>query len=229
MDSQLIRLFSPDGAITKAHGGTLFVDEVEYLTPQAQYRLLRLIDDGLLINGVSSEPAPVSVRVLAGSGASLRSPAADGSFRTDLYYALSAVSLELPSIDGCFNETERWAEYYIRMFCDQYSRNVNLTRTARTAISRYSWEGGLAELKSFCRRLVISSPKLIADENMVQQLLPNKLSSGSKSLYDAESGSEAARLSSLLEMYGGNRTIVAEKMGVSKTTLWRRLKKYGLQ
>jgi len=226
-EQQLSRLFGDHpntlekGLAMRAHTGILFIDDVELLGEQAQYRLYKLITEGQVYCD-GAPPTPVNLRIITGTQVNLWKLVQEGGFRQDLYFLLSTLVLHLPTM-----EAEHWANLFIQQYCARHYRYLNLTKGARLAIAQYKWDGGLVELNSFCERLVITAPQRTVDEALVNRLLRQNLQireHPERFVRDPE----ANRLAKLLEEFGGNRTKVAEVLGISKTTLWRRMKNLGL-
>lgn len=233
-EAQLSALFGGAGRpcpIAAAENGTVFLDEIELLSPQAQFRLEYLLQNGLFLE-VDAEPRAIDVRVLAGTAASLNERVQQGLFRSGLFYLLSTLRLDIPALEGCPIEIGNWFTYYIEKASRQYSRYLRITKSARSSIVTYPWHGGHAELAAFCRRAVISAPKHVLDEATVLRLLKEITPAAAQQSGPAASSvvsTEVARLKALLEKYDGNRQLIAEEMHISVTTLWRRMKKYNLR
>ncbi len=216
-----------DGAVQLASGGTLFIDEIDKLTPECQSRLLQLVCNGQLVSGGHSQP--VDVRVICGSGTDLEKLCGNGRFRRDLLLAISVNSLHIPPLAGCPNAIFKWSTYYLEKYCSQYGRFNVFTKPAKRLLAAQPWSEGHIELQVFCRLCAREATRRALDEATVARLL--KASSGSREIparHEPSSGGEKAQIQSLIDKYGGDRALIAEEMQMSKTTLWRRMKKYGL-
>lgn len=212
-----------------AQDGTLYLSHVECLPTEAQYKLYNLIHGCFMHNG-SNEPMAANVRVLASSAINLAARVEKGEFRSDLYYELSALSLALPPLRRCREDIIGWVEYYMGEWEKQYKRYIHLTKGAQEFILNYDWPGNLDQLNNICKRIVLLAEKRRVDEVFVRQqlaLVTPKILPGTEKvvLYKDEQG---VQLAELLRKYGGNRAKVAEELGISKATLWRRIKKYGI-
>lgn len=212
-----------------AQDGTLYLSHIEELPFEAQYKILNLIRSKFLHNG-SNRPISTNVRVIASSTASLASRVERGEFRSDLFYALSALSLDLLPLRRRREEILGWVEFYLDEWQEQYKRYVHLTQGAMQFLQRYDWPGNLSQLSSVCERIVLLTEKRSIDEvflrRQLEQVTPKTMPDSDRAvIYRDERGIEIAEL---LRRYGGNRERVAAELGISKTTLWRHMKKYGI-
>lgn len=219
------------GAVLSANGGTLFIDDIERLSPQAQYRLFRLASENVLLRD-GMEPLTVNLQLIVGAQEDLKTMLERGEFREDLYYYLVSYQLDIPDLKGNINEISNFVTYYIEMYCQRYARFIHVNRAALNMIACQPWTGGHAELMSFCRRLVVGATKRVIDETIAQQFLqsalPEMVISSPVESRQQVADAELARLTDLIEKYDGNRRLMADEMRISTTTLWRRLKKYNL-
>ncbi|WP_101910346.1 sigma 54-interacting transcriptional regulator [Marasmitruncus massiliensis] len=223
---------SRKGIISSAHGGTIFLNGVEYLSPSCQYRLLCLLKDGVVISDGEQRPLPVDVRVIACAGNDLPVLVQNGEFSKELFYALNSLYLDIPPLRERPEDILMWVERYMKLFCDRYKRYISLTAGAKKKLQSCMWEGNLNQLSSFFERIVLTAPHRSVDENFIDHLYcqmypiirPVKTSAVSVIYKDPE----AAVISELLEKYKGSRTDVARELGISTTTLWRKIKKYDI-
>lgn len=241
-DEQLIGLFglvdrlqpqnSIKGVIASAHGGTVFLNGVEHLSIASQYRLLCLLSDGVVISNGEQRPLPVDVRVIACAGSDFPVLVQDGKFLKELFYALNNLYLSISPLRERPEDILMWIERYMQLFCDRYKRYISLTAGARKKLQGYLWEGNLNQLSSFFERIVLTAPHRSVDENFIDHLYcqmypivrPVKTAAASVVYKDPQ----AAVISELLEKYKGSRTNVARELGISTTTLWRKIKKYDI-
>ena len=226
-DKQIANLFGTrevTGAIISANGGTLYLDEIEHLIPQAQYRLSMLISENILIRD-EMDPVPVNVRLILGSQTGLKDRTAIG-FDDTLYYSVVPLSIDMPLFIGCPTEIGNWVRYFLDKYSFQHSRHIRVTNGAWDTIMSYPWEGGLAQMQSFSHMAAATSPKRTLDEATVKRFL--NISDSVAATATEDDSPEAVRLKSLFNKYNGNRTLIAKEMNISITTLWRKLKKYNI-
>ncbi len=213
-----------------ARDGTLYLSHIEALSPELQYKLLSLLRGRFLHNG-STRPASTSIRIIASSDANLIAFVERGEFRSDLYYALNVLSLEVPPLRKMEEDVLVWVDFYLDQWQEKYQRYVSLTQGARDLLRSYDWPGNLNQMESLCQRVVLLTEKRSVDEvflrRQLDQMAPRVLpDTGQVVVYREQ---KAVQIAQLLEKHGGNRQKVAQELGVSTTTLWRYIKKYGIE
>ena len=218
-----------DSYAEMAQGGTLYLSHVEMLPLETQYKLLCLIRGRFLHNG-PSRPVAANVRVIASTAVNLISRVEKGEFRSDLYYALNVLSLEVLPLRRRRADILGWMVLYLDEWQKKYKRYVHLTQGARNYLLDYDWPGNFDQLCSVCERLVLLTQKRNIDEVFLRQQLEQvtpRLLPGTEQivLYKDQ---KAVEIAALLKKHHGNRQKVADELGVSKTTLWRYLKKFNI-
>lgn len=212
-----------------ARDGTLYLAHVEALSFELQYKLLGLMQGKFLHNG-SNQPITCNVRVIASTESNLISCVEEGSFRSDLYYALTVLQIEIPPVRQNRGNILKWVDYCLENWQNRYKRYVHLTNGARKYLQEYNWPGNLHQINCICERIVLMTEQRSVDEvfllRQMEQMTP-RISAETKQviLFKDE---KAAEIADLLKKHGGNRQKVADELGVSKTTLWRYMKKYGI-
>ena len=154
-----------------------------------------------------------------------------GEFRSDLYYALSVLSMELLPLRRRRADIMGWVDHLLDDWQEKYKRYVHLTQGARAFLSEYDWPGNLNQVNNVCERIVLLTEKRNIDEGFVRRQLEQvtpKLLPGSERLV-LYKDQKAVQITELLRKYNGNREKVAAELGVSKTTLWRYIKKYAIE
>lgn len=228
--NQTTRKDTPACMAELAQDGTLYLDHVEVLTPELQYKLYNLIRGHLLHNG-SNRPTSAKVRVIASTDVNLAVWVEDGKFRSDLYYTLSALSLEVPPLRKRREDIPSLAEAYIKEWQRKYKRYVHLTQDALKFMQSYNWPGNLDQLNNVCERIVLLTEKRDVNEVFVrkqlEQVAPKHLRGSEKIVLYKDP--KAVELAELLRKHNGNRAAAAADLGISKTTLWRYIKKYGVE
>lgn len=234
MDTMLFGTFSSKKEaaptlVETAQDGTLFLDNVEELSPELQFKLFRLVQGIFLHNG-STRPQKVNVRVVASTQTNLITKVENGSFRADLYYSLNALGIHMKPLRERREDILDWAEIYLARWRERYDRPVYLTQGAKDYLKAYDWPGNLNQVNSVCEQIVLLSERKNVDEGFlrrqIERLTP-KMLPGTHELvvYRDE---RAVEIAELLKQHHGNRQKVADALGVSKTTLWRYIKKYGI-
>lgn len=216
-----------DSYAEMAQDGTLYLSHVEMLPLETQYKLLCLIRGHFLHNG-PSRPAAAHVRVIASTSVNLITRVEKGEFRSDLYYALSVLTVEVLPLRRRRGDIEGWMHRYLDEWQEKYKRYVSLKQGAWQYLREYEWPGNLDQLYSICERLVLLTQKRNIDETFLreqlEQMVPRLLPGTEQVVLYQDR--RAVELAALMKKHKGNRQKVAEELGVSKTTLWRYLKKY---
>ena len=213
-----------------ATDGTLYLNNIEMLSKESQYKILNLIRGKFMHNG-SHRVSFIKVRVIASTSTNLVARVEKGEFRQDLYYALSSLSTEIPPIRHQKEYTLYWFNHYIDQWQKQYKRYIHMTQGALRFVQEYDWPGNLEQMASVTERIVLLTEKRSIDEafvkKQIEQILPDILPGTEKVVLYKDK--EAVRIAELLKKHGGNREKVAAELGISKTTLWRHIKKYGIE
>ncbi len=223
-------------AFSRAQQGTLVIYHIEKLALSVQYRLLRVITRRQLASYGDSEVMQlVDVRVIAYSPLSIQTCLAEGYLRPDLYYIFATFCLEVSPLHERKRDVALLLDKYLDSYLRMYSHYHVLTDGARKALLDYPWEGQETQLKAFCECMVLTVGKRVISEDFVRSLLQTLY--GEKDPEEAEepSGSretrqerERLRIEDALSRHNGNRAQAARELGVSTTTLWRRMKKYSI-
>lgn len=214
----------------QAKDGTLYLSHVEALQPDTQYKLLQLVRGRFLHNG-PNQAEEIDVRVIASTDVNLAARVEKGEFRRDLYYALSVLSLELAPLRHRPLDVVDLFQRQLGEWQERYKRYVHLTEGAIQFIREYDWPGNLDQINNLCERVVLLTEKRSIDEvflrKQLEQVTPQFLPGTEKVVVYKDK--KAAELSELLKKYGGNREKVCAELGISKATLWRYMKKYGIE
>lgn len=238
---QVDRLFgNPDaedesmkkGVLAIGDHGTIVISEIEKLSLLCQYRLYRAIRYDSLIQNDLERSQTLDNRIIAITGADLYQYVEQGRFRQDLYYLLNSLTVEIPPLRKRPQDIRAIVEDCRVRFTKRYARFPKIAEDAMEALAGFGWQGNEIQLESFCERLFLTSPKKTITSDYVYFLLDTlypvkeRISEdGTTVIYQHP---EAARLTELLEKHQGNRSAVAKELGISTTTLWRRMKKYGV-
>ena len=238
---QVDRLFgNPDaedesmkkGALAIGDHGTIVISEIEKLSLLCQYRLYRAIRYDSLIQNDLERSQTLDNRIIAVTGADLYQYVEQGRFRQDLYYLLNSLTVEIPPLRKRPQDIRAIVEDCRVRFTKRYARFPKIAEDAMEALAGFGWQGNEIQLESFCERLFLTSPKKTITSDYVYFLLDTlypvkeRISEdGTTVIYQHP---EAARLTELLEKHQGNRSAVAKELGISTTTMWRRMKKYGV-
>lgn len=216
------------GRFQAADGGTLFLDEISSTSLNFQADLLRVLQDGRITPLGSNRSSVLDVRIVAAGNTELSRLVQDGNFREDLYYRLNVVKISLPPLRERKQDIPLLADHFIRQFNLRKDRNVQgLSRDALAFLMDYPFPGNVRELENIIEFAFITCK----GPDICLEHLPGDLLQGIDRPQSALSGAEqeeAEKIRALLQQYPDSRPKAARAMGVSRTTLWRKMKKYGI-
>jgi transcriptional regulator with GAF, ATPase, and Fis domain len=228
------------GRFEMAHGGTIFLDDVDDVPPAVQVKLLRVIQERVVERVGGTRTIPVDVRVITGSKRSLRRMVADGKFREDLFYRLNVLPIWLPPLRERREDIPVLTEHFMSRFFEQSGRTPVLSETVSQLLQGYSWPGNVRELENACERLAqtctcdrvrsICMPASILFQTRTDQPLPADSCDPSHpvSLDDRLHDVEANLITWALRASGGNKSKAAELLQIKRSTLGDRIRRLGL-
>ena len=233
-EEQRSMIFGERGAALQCQGGTLLIRDVERLTPDNQYRLYQLIRFKVCHGSDIAQLRKVDVRVMATVEAPLIQLMQTGKISEDLYYLLSGLELRVPPLRERREDLQVKIETTLQECCERYGRYHILTKGAKEILLAYSWPGNLFQIESYCERLILMAGKRSIDEIAVRSLFEElypavEESSGTPSESEPARSREELRIRETLALCGGSREQTAAELGISKATLWRKMKKYGIE
>lgn len=202
-----------------AHGGTIFLDEIGEVSPSLQSRLLRVLEEREVMRIGSNRILPVNIRIIAATNLDLWDMVNKKIFREDLYYRLNILELYIPPL----KMRKKDIPLLVARFLSEYRTDLEeeeIVKISRHPIfSEYEWPGNIRELKNIVERFSV----LYNGEVDVNSLLDNIFNK--KQIKRVHLLSEYEEIRTVLKDVRGNRTEAAKKLGISRTTLWRKLKK----
>lgn len=221
------------GLFEAAEGGTLFLDEVAEMPLLMQVKLLRVLQERELMRVGSTVPVPIDVRIVAASNRDLKQAVDDGEMRNDLYFRLNVVTLSLPPLRDRREDIPFLAYYFLRKFSTLMKLKVReISAEAMKRLVEYDYPGNIRELSNFIERGVVLSQS----EELDIEHLPQSLGSLTVRVFAPEKAAlpstlqdqEKEHILNILEMTDGNRTEAAKMLGIDRVSLWRKLKKLGI-
>jgi len=219
------------GLFESANGGVIFLDEIGDLSPAAQAKLLRVLQDHQIRRIGSSVSRQIDVRVIAATHRDLRKMVRDGQFREDLYYRLAVVELTLPPLANRREDLPLLERYFVERFAAQYQKPiVGITRRAQGLMATYPWPGNIRELES-----VIGNACMMVDGKFIDTRdLPERLRtpvSGDSVDESLLSLDEVQRrhVMRVLDRVGGNKARAAEILGLGRATIYQLLSRIKLE
>ncbi len=220
------------GRFELADNGTIFLDEISEMTLQMQSQILRVIQEGTFERLGESVTRKTDVRIIAATNINLEEAIKEGKFRRDLFYRLSVLPIEVPSLRKRRDDIPLLVDYFIRKFAFAYKKKVlGIDDNALDILTNWSWAGNVRELENSIEYAVIKSK---GDAQLSIQNLPTRIKAQipnhkqeNNTIVSIEAGSN--QIIELLNTHKWNKTKVAEILGVDRTTLWRRLKSLGIE
>lgn len=216
------------GLFEAAHTGTIFLDEVGEMPVSLQTRLLRVLQEREILRIGATEPIPIDVRVIAATHRDLKAQVAAGAFRSDLYYRLNILGLSLPALRDRLEDLPM----LFANLLDKVATRVGLPATPVAAVARevlahgtaYAWPGNVRELENIVERLVVHGNELDRGPGALQSLVPEWFEHAPVlTLSDQSREAGVRHVRDVLAACGGDRALACERLGISRTTLWRRL------
>jgi transcriptional regulator with PAS, ATPase and Fis domain len=220
----------PEGKFVHAHGGTLFLDEVGDMPMATQAKLLRVLQEKEVEPLGSSRVKKVDVRVIAASSVDLRQMVSMRRFRSDLYYRLSVLPIELPPLRERIGDLEALCDHILEEIARRSGRpQRELTPTALAVLSAYGWPGNIRELSNILEQVTLNSnsPRLTAEEfTLVLPRIAASSRGGERptlKLADIVADAERGAIRSALAAAEGKKILAAELLGISRATLYQKL------
>jgi DNA-binding NtrC family response regulator len=217
------------GRFEQADGGTLFLDEIGNIPLHLQAKLLRAIQNRSIVRVGGSKAIPVNIRLICATNMDLETLVREGRFREDLYYRINTVHIALPPLRERKEDIVPLAQIFRERFAAKYHRSLTgISDDAAEALKEYRWSGNIRELQNSIEKAVILSD---GTELSVRDLdFSTSLRSGrnDKGAPVIPSEAEESLVRDAMERTGGNISAAAKLLGVSRPTLYAKLKKYGL-
>lgn len=238
------------GKLEQADGGTLFLDEVGDMSPMTQAKLLRVLQDQTFERVGGNTPIKVDVRIIAATNHDLKQLVAEGLFRSDLYFRLSVVTIQLPPLREREDDLRILAEYFLRRYSEEFGKHIrSIAPETLEALNRYRWPGNVRELQSVMKQSLLTARGnvLLPDflpplgdggdgfasaggpEFLSERFVAERLEAGTDNLYsEAIAITERQLFRQVLTHTGGNQLKAATLLGISRVTLRSKLKSLGI-
>lgn len=222
------------GRLAIANKGTLFFDEVCNLSQAMQVKLLRVLQEKEYEPLGSNRTMQMDIRILAATNRDLGKKVKQGTFRQDLYFRLNVVKINLPPLVARKEDIPLLVRHFIEQFNALQGRRINrCSDKAISALMKYNFPGNVRELENAIEHaFVLCTSEIIQFEDLPQDIISWVNSPENKKENDDElnvlKNGEAEIIRKILNSNKGNRTLTAKKLGVSRNTLWRKMKRYGI-
>jgi DNA-binding NtrC family response regulator len=220
------------GYCERAGKGVLFLDEVAELLPKLQAKLLRLIEDRSFHRVGGEQPIPFKARLICATNADISANVREGKFREDLYYRVNVLSLRVPPLRERVDDIEWLIDKFFVEFAERMEGNaVAVSALGFEAARQHPWPGNVRELKNRIERSVaLASSRWIMPGDLFPEREPTPLPLEEviAPLFAARGAAEKRHIERALEVTGGAILPAAKLLGISRTTLWEKMKRYGL-
>jgi DNA-binding NtrC family response regulator len=221
------------GIIEMASGGTLFLDEIIEMPPSMQVKLLRAIQEKEVLMLGTTEPVKVDVRFVAATNRDIQESIKSGQFRQDLYFRLNVVSLYIPPLSERNDDIPILSIYFLKKYAVLMKKSVtDISQDVLSLLMSYDFPGNVRELENIIERGVA----LTNTSTIEAAHLPEDLKELSIRTFRKKEGKippleeqEEAYIKWVLREAGGNKTVAAQILGIDRVSLWRKLKKYGME
>jgi len=228
------------GKFQQAHGGTIFLDEIGTASPSFQVKLLRVLQELEFEAVGGTETVKVDTRVILATNENLEQAVVEGRFRQDLFYRINVINLELPALAQRPDDIPAMADFFLKNISQETGRDMEgLSDAAIEALSGYAWPGNVRELQNVIERAVLLTknpqiglndlPSHIANSTRKTTTTTPSGSSRRMTLKEALEEPERQIIADALRRYNGNRNVTADALGINRTTLYKKMKKLGLE
>jgi DNA-binding NtrC family response regulator len=223
------------GKFEEAHGGTIFLDDINCASPNLQVKFLRVLQERVIERVGGNVPIQVDVRIITATNTSLQDEVANQKFREDLYYRINVVSLVIPPLRERLSDIEPLARHFITQFNQVHHREIkDIAQSALQILLRHRWPGNVRELENVMERAVILS----AGDFIVPESLPPDLHEVSPAplpvcanltLDEIMAQAEKQVLLETLKSLDWNRQLTSRALGISRTTLFNKMRRFELK
>ena len=223
------------GRFEAANGGTIFLDEIDTCSPGLQIKLLRILQDGTYERVGDHVTRKTDARVIAATNQNLAQLVDEGGFREDLYYRIHVIPIILPALRHRLGDIDLLVKYFIQLFIQKNKKLITgISKEVHELFLNYSWPGNIRQLENVLEgAFIMSKGQVIESGDLpksfnLRESKENQVGLTSKSLKDGLKDPEKEIILSALREANGNRSKAAEKLGVNRTTLYNKMRKYGI-
>ena len=223
------------GKFMQADGGTMFLDEVATASPGMQVKLLRVLQDLEFEQVGGTRTFKIDTRVILATNEDLSKAVAEGRFRQDLFYRINVINIELPNLRDRISDIPLLAEHFLRQVCEDSGKSLrSFSEETMAALQRFRWPGNVRELQNVIERAVLlGKGDVIGLDDLPTAVVaagPARIEPvGSRTLKQALEGPERQIILEVLEANQWNRHATAEALGINRTTLYKKMKRLGLE
>ncbi len=222
------------GKFERADGGTVFIDDVDDVPLSMQPKLLRVLQEREVERLGGQKPVPVNVRVVAATKVDLMDAVRDGEFREDLYWRLNVVGISIPALRERPGDVPLLVEHFVRIYGG--ARRYTVAPEVLEEMARYAWPGNVRELENAVERAialagddgVLTKDQLLRSRGERSAVLPAVVAGGVRTLKEVGVAAEKEAILAALRLTGGHKARAAKVLGISRKSLWEKVKGYGI-
>ncbi len=219
------------GRFERADKGTIFLDEIGDLSAGVQTKLLRVLQDGSFERLGGTQTLKVDVRVITATNKNIEEEVKEGKFREDLYYRLNVIPIRMPALKERKEDIPPLIDSFLANYNCSFGKKVALSSEAITALLDYSYPGNVRELKNILERLVaLASSDVVTVDSLPRHVAKQRGKIATTvPLAEVAAEAEKAHIMRTLKSVKGNKTRTAELLGISRKTLWEKIKLYNIE
>ena len=221
------------GLLELAEGGTVFFDEVGELSLPMQVKLLRVLQERTLMRVGGREELPIDVRVLAATNKDLKREAEEGAFRLDLFYRLDVLTIQVPSLAERTEDIPLLANYFLAKHAPENAKVPRLSQEVGQRLQEYEFPGNIRELENITQRLLLQAdgsaviePQHLIEDIRLTSVVPSR---AAKQTWLSLAEKEKRYILEVLDEVEGNKSKAARILDIDRVSLWRKIKRYGLE
>jgi transcriptional regulator with GAF, ATPase, and Fis domain len=216
------------GRFEQADGGTVFLDEIGEISPAAQIKLLRVLQSQKFERLGGEAGIDIDVRILAATNRNLKQEVQAGNFREDLYYRLNVIPIQMPPLQRRGNDIPLLANHFLKRFAAEQKKHIDrFSSEAMRILMRYPWPGNVRELENSVEHAVVLAKQQVIEPGDLPAALTESLEdSRLVEQQQTITHNEEQLIRSVLEESGWNKTTTAARLGISRSTLYEKLKRY---
>ena len=214
------------GKFELANNGTLFLDEIGNLSLQSQAKLLSVLQNRYVVRVGSNKQIPINIRLVCATNCNLTEMVQKGRFREDLLYRINTILIEVPPLRDRVDDVPVLANYFLKLNCERYGKvGLKISTHALEKLANHEWPGNVRELQHAIEKAVImSESQILKPSDFSFNLVTKNLGIAEMSLEDMEK----KLISESIKRHNGNLSIVAASLGITRQTLYNKIKKYEL-
>ncbi|WP_420263791.1 sigma-54-dependent transcriptional regulator [Candidatus Magnetominusculus dajiuhuensis] len=214
------------GLMELSHCGTLFLDEISEMPVNLQARLLKAIEDGEFYRVGGTKLIKVDVRFIAATNQNIKTLTASGQFREDLYYRLNVMDMAIPSLRERRDDIAPLCSFFLQKYSLKYKKNITaITPDAMKTLMEYDFPGNVRELENIIERaVIIETTEAITRGSLPQGISLFKIETLNPDKILTIEQLTKNYIDNVIEQFGGNKSMAADALGISRTSLWRLLK-----